>query len=201
MNNYSQYGEEIFLIEYFKNKSLGFLVEIGAADGINNSNSRKLIENGWKGLLVEPNKNNFIKLEKIYLNTDIILENCGCSYETKSTTFFIDQNDEYQQISTFNRDQVKFCKEAYSCEFLEQESNLIKTSELFEKHLIKNIDFLSIDTETYDLNVLKGIDFESVNIELICIEDNNVSDFLESKGYKELFRNIGNTFYKKIDKN
>ena len=54
--DYSQGYEQDFLIEYFNNKKNGLLVDIGAADGINNSNTRYLIENGWEGLLVEPNK-------------------------------------------------------------------------------------------------------------------------------------------------
>ena len=62
---YSQGYEEIYLLNYFKNNNTGFLVDIGAADGINNSNSKKLIELGWSGLLVEPNKKNYNKL-KIY---------------------------------------------------------------------------------------------------------------------------------------
>lgn len=198
MNKYSQYGEEVFLLNYFKDKKDGFLVEIGAADGVNNSNSRRLIEEGWKAILVEPNNNNYLKIKELYSNNpDILIENCGCSYETKITKFFVDQNDEYQQISTFSENQVDFCKKSYSCEFVEQEATLIKTSEIFKKYNIQNIDFLSIDTETYDLNVLKGIDFENINIELICTEDKNVDDFLKSKGYVEIYKNIGNIFYKK----
>ena len=197
MNKHSQYGEEIFLLQYFGNKKDGFVVEVGAADGITNSNSRRLIEEGWKGLLVEPNKNNFSKIERVYKDSDILIENCGCSYETKTTTFFIDLNDEYQQLSTFSEEQAEYCKKGYKCEFIEQTTELVKTSELFEKYNIKNIDFLSVDTEKYDLNVLKGIDFENINIDLICTEDDDVDEFLKSKGYIEIFRNIGNRFYKK----
>jgi len=63
---YSQYTEEDFLLDFFKNKSNGFLVDIGAADGITNSNSRRLILDGWSGILIEPNKKNYNKLLDLY---------------------------------------------------------------------------------------------------------------------------------------
>ena len=55
MNFYSQYGQDKFIIEnFFKNKTTGFYVDIGANDGINLSNTKTLEEIGWKGVCVEP---------------------------------------------------------------------------------------------------------------------------------------------------
>ncbi len=206
---YSQYNEEEFLNDYFGNK-IGFVVEIGAADGINNSNSRMLIEKGWSALLVEPNVNNFERLKDLYdqniLSSEndknesfIILENCGCSDITDKKTFFIDRNDEYQQLSTFSEQQVIKCKNMYSCEFEEQTIQLIKTSDLFNKHNISKIDFLSIDTEAYDENVLNGINFSIMDIDIICIETDNseIHNKLSNEGYIICFRTAGNILYKK----
>lgn len=197
MNKYSQYNEEIFLMNYFKDRS-GIVVEIGAADGTNNSNSRRLIENGWRALLIEPNTNNFSKIKILHENNDSVkVENCGCSNITERQTFFIDQNDEFQQLSTFNPKQVEKCKQMYSCEFKESVVDIIKTSEIFERYSIDKIDFLSIDTESFDRNVLLGIDFSQVNIELICIEDKDAIDILISNGYQFIYQTIGNLFFKK----
>jgi len=193
---YCQYDEEVFLFNYFGNKK-GFLVDIGAADGMRNSNSRKLIENGWKGLLVEPGEVNFKKITDLYkLDNNIILENCGCSFESKEVIFYHDYNDDAHQISTFSLEQKNICLEIYYCTFLEKNVNLIKTSELFKKHCITKIDFMSIDTESYDENVLKGINFDEVEIELICIERD--SNILTKSGYKKIHTNNGNIFYQKI---
>ena len=159
---YSQGYEELYLIDYFQYTTNGILVDIGAADGIRNSNSRRLIEQGWSGLLVEPNKKNYNKLKDLYnLNTNIILENVGCSSETNiNQIFYIDKNDEHEQLSTFSYDQSVKCKNLYNCGFVEDKITLYNTTELLLKHNIKNINFLSIDTEAFDSNVFKKVDLQ-----------------------------------------
>lgn len=197
MNKYSQYNEENFLMSYFTDR-IGTVVEIGAADGITNSNSLRLIENGWSALLVEPNFNNYLKIITLHESNKLVnVENCGCSNVTEKETLYIDHNDSYQQLSTFSPKQVQKCKDMYNCEFEESEVDVIKTSELFEKNGLKKIEFLSIDTESFDKNVILGIDFDSVDIELICVEDQEASDIIISKGYDLVHRTIGNQIFKK----
>jgi len=200
MNKYSQYNEEIFLIEFFKNITNGVLVDVGAADGINNSNSRRLIEIGWGGLLIEPNINNFNKLNELYSNhVNIFLENVGCGNETiKNVNFYIDKNDDYQQLSTFSNKQVKKCKTIYNCDFINVNIDIFNTTEILKKYNLKKINFMSIDTESYDLNVLKGIDFEYFDIDLICIEDwsEELDDLLKNSNYN-IVHKTQNIFYSK----
>lgn len=50
---YSQNDEEAIIMRYFANRT-GRLLDIGAADGMTNSNSLALIERGWRAVLVEP---------------------------------------------------------------------------------------------------------------------------------------------------
>ena len=197
--DYSQYGEQYFILNYFENKK-GVFVDIGAADGINNSNTKKLIENGWSGLLVEPTPVNYNKLLELHSdNDDIIIENCGCGDISTKSTFYIDNNDEYHQISTFLEEQKKGCENYYKCTFNEITVELINTTELLVKHNLTNIDFISIDTEGYDEKVLLGIDFDKININLICIESITSlgETLLQSKHYELTHKTSGNLFYKK----
>ena len=62
--------EEIFKRIGVKN---GFFVEFGAWDGIFGSNTRRLFNNGWSGILIEPNKDRFQDLEKNYENNDNVI--------------------------------------------------------------------------------------------------------------------------------
>ena len=202
MKKYSQYQEESFLVDYFNDAKTGFLVDIGAADGISNSNSRKLIENGWSGLLIEPNKKNYIKLQKLYeKNNLIILENLGCSNTTEDLVdFYIDKNDEYEQLSTFSYSQAEGCKKIFNCNFVKDKIKLQKTSELLSKHNIKEIDFLSIDTESFDTNVILGINFNECNINLICVEHitDEMTEELKKHNYNLCHKTDGNYFFKKV---
>jgi hypothetical protein len=104
--DYTQYGEQSFLNEYAKKINGGFLVDIGAADGVIHSNSKWLIDQGWSALLVEPNKYNFNKLVNLHKdNNKVIIEHCGCSDKTlKDVKFFINKNDDMEQCSTFSEE-------------------------------------------------------------------------------------------------
>lgn len=198
---YSQYDEEAIINFFFKNKKDGLVVDIGAADGINNSNSRKLILDGWSALLIEPNPNNFSKLQALYIeNQNVNTLNLGCSDTTEDKIkFYIDQNDEYEQLSTFSLEQVQKCKQMYGCDFIEKNIDVVKTSEIFSKNNVTKINFLSVDTESYDYKVIKGIDFDNVEIDLICVEHLNseLEKLLEDLNYTVYYKNIGNTFFKK----
>lgn len=198
---FSQYDEENIIDSFFKKKKDGFVVEIGAADGINNSNSRKLILDGWSALLIEPNPNNFSKLEKLYPENDKVkILNLGCSNTTEENiNFYVDQNDEFEQLSTFSLEQVQKCKEMYGCEFIEKRVDVVKTSDIFLKNKISKINFLSVDTESFDYKVISGIDFDKVEIDLICVEHLNseLENLLFNLNYVIFSRNIGNTFFSK----
>lgn len=198
---YSQYDEDEFVLNYFNNK-IGFLVDIGAADGVTGSNSKFLIENGWSGLLIEPNKKHILKLKKIYENyNNILLENIGCSYETNDDVdFFIDQVDGFELASTFNIEQMNKVKNIHKTNFYTNKVNIVKTSDIFKKYNINKIDFLSIDTESYDENVLKGIDFGKCSIDLICIETVTIGikNLLDENGYKEVYKTPSNHLFSKI---
>lgn len=198
---FSQYNEDSILESFFKGRK-GFLVDIGAADGILNSNSRKLILEGWSAVLVEPNNKNFIKSLSLYENNpEVSVFNLGCSNNSDDDViFYIDKNNQYEQLSTFSKEQMEWCKNYFKCDFVEEKVKVVKTSEFFESLKIQNIDFLSVDTESYDFNVIDGIDFEKTNIELICVEHVNeeLINLLEKNGYVIECQDVGNTFFKKI---
>lgn len=50
---YAMFGEDLVLAELLGPN--GFLVDVGAYDGVEHSNSRWLLELGWTGVLFEPN--------------------------------------------------------------------------------------------------------------------------------------------------
>jgi len=51
---YSQNDEERVVLDFFRSRPVGELLDLGAYDGSTFSNSRALIEAGWKAVLIEP---------------------------------------------------------------------------------------------------------------------------------------------------
>lgn len=74
--SYSQYREDVFVDAFFKGEKGRFL-EIGALDGIKDSNCRLLALNGWKGVCIEANPYLFCQLHSNYINATNIETVCG----------------------------------------------------------------------------------------------------------------------------
>ena len=62
---YSQCGEDKFLNEnFFKGKTNGVYIEMGAVDGLFQSNTKFFEDQlNWTGILIEPQPNSFKKLQ------------------------------------------------------------------------------------------------------------------------------------------
>ena len=57
MKDFSQHGESIWLYNYIAENNImtpEVFVDIGALDGITNSNARLFLSQGWKGILFQP---------------------------------------------------------------------------------------------------------------------------------------------------
>jgi hypothetical protein len=74
-----------YILKKINIKENGFFVEFGAMDGILGSNCRKIFEKGWKGMFIEMNFLDFVKLKKNYINTDIIIINKKVSLTGENT--------------------------------------------------------------------------------------------------------------------
>lgn len=201
MKDYSQYGEQEILLSHFENISSGTLVDIGAADGITNSNSKKLIELGWKAFLIEPGKKNYEKLVNLHSNNqNVKLFRIGLGDENiKNSIFYTDKNDEYEQISTFSKEQYIWCEDYFKCDFVKDEVDLVSSNDFFEENNLFHVNFISIDAEGYDSKIIKNLNLEKIKIDLICVEniDDESIKFLENNNYKLVYTTTGNKFYEK----
>ncbi len=79
-HGYSQSGEEGVLTQIFKILGIakGACCEFGAWDGIHLSNTRALMELGWRGLMIEADKERFIDLRKNYSDNSGAI--CVCEF-------------------------------------------------------------------------------------------------------------------------
>jgi FkbM family methyltransferase len=180
------------LASIFGNKQNGFFIELGANDGLTQSNTaffeKKL---GWTGILIEPSEIAYNKC-KINRPNSICLNYACVSNKYKDEYIYGDFSNDSLMASI---DGIR-----------NNNSNLIKVKaitleQILNKYDCKQIDFLSLDTEGYELNILEGLNLDKHRPKFMLIEIynkdfDNIIKFLESNHY-ELHSNISN--YNKID--
>jgi FkbM family methyltransferase len=163
----SQYQEEFYIARYFKDKTDGTFLDIGANDGITFSNTAYLARIGWNGVCVDASPRAFESLTDNYnswdhiqcLNLAITTTNGPVKLEECSDTLLssLDKSNQKEWAS-------------HNFEWKEVEVEGVTFQELLNRSKYKTFDFISIDAEKHDLDILRQIDLNAVGCQLICIE-------------------------------
>jgi FkbM family methyltransferase len=187
-NFYSQNGED-GVIEFILKKLPGlpsYLIDIGANDGIESSNSRHLIEHhGFVGLLIEPFPPVFQKLQTLYQNQErILLVNKAVGSRSSE-----------QSTITWHGHVEKL------------PMPVVEINSLFEELSVpREIGLLSIDIDGGDNEVLRAIDWKRYQPWIVIAEIDSSHfknlqeqiDLMDQSGYHP-FLHIGNVFYIRKD--
>ena len=175
--SYSLNKLDMKLLPYLNFRN-GLFVEVGANDGISQSNTlffEKCM--GWRGLLIEAIPSLFTKCQQNRPKCNVI--NCalvGSDYPDKTVEMrycnlmslvkggLKNEEDEQRHIQRGKQFLVKG-----------EETYIVKVpaktlSDLLCEQHIDHVDFLSLDVEGYEPEVLKGIDFGRHRIEFMLIE-------------------------------
>ena len=136
----------------FNHKNNGFYIELGAFDGITQSNSYFFeLNRNWTGLLIEPSKDSYHLCCKNRPNSIVV--NCCCvSNDYKNDTISGDFNSTL--MSSVNGARLKTQK-------LVEVKAMTLEKILDENHIDVEIDFLSLDTEGYELPILQGLNLDN----------------------------------------
>ena len=193
----SQLGQDFFALAATNQSSSKFFVEIGGGDPIIASNTYLLQENfGWSGIIVEPNPELVKKTIDIRCNDGKVSVYSFALSSKNGVENFLPSG----MLGTFERfvggdfhsKQRKKLKKSQGLISVET-----KTPQTFiEECKIKQIDFLSLDTEGSEWEIISNWPFELIRPTAICIEVNNRSSasdilqFLESKNYRNVLRNL-----------
>ena len=177
----------------FKN---GFYVELGANDGIAQSNTKHFeLFNGWRGVLIEPTPHKFKELKRNRSRRNSFF-NCACVsfsfpkneiellYSNLMTVALQGENDLANRVNHALAGE-KFLKNSGSYKFMAQARSLQDILE--ESGAPQAIDLMSLDVEGSELEVLKGIDFKRYSFRYILVETRSleeVKDYLEEKGMR-----------------
>lgn len=194
-NSYSLHQLDNKLIKILKGKKNGYFVELGANDGIRQSNTLKLEKQyGWHGVLIEPALNNFITClqnrssQNHFSNVACVDDNYHEDYiELLYSDLMTVGKTSSLNISAHADKGIKHASIPQSFPFYARAQTL--TEVLRDAKSPYSIDLLSLNVEGAELHVLQGIDFSLFNFNYIlieCWELKKISNFLKSVGYQPI---------------
>jgi len=158
-------------------------MEIGAHDGVRESNSRFYdLCLGWNGLLVEPHPKNYERTVQLRPNAHHLNVAPSCMSNATGTVAFP------QHMFTSAQVNEAGSKLEIHCGPLQHYLDALS---------IRHIDFWSLDVEGEELHVLETVDFDKMQIDVIIAESDNrlrdtpefqqkvkdVRSFLQDRGY------------------
>jgi FkbM family methyltransferase len=165
-------------LEVFLDYENGYFVELGANDGLKQSNTLHLeIYHNWSGVLVEPEGRNY---ENLLLNRskNNSFFNNGCVgfsysdptlklvYSDLMTTPILSNSDIGNQYEHATKGNSHFEGENFVFEVKARTLQSI----LIESNSPKRIDFLSLDVEGGEMEVLEGLDHKTFRFQYMLIE-------------------------------
>lgn len=181
-------------LELYLDFDNGYFVELGANDGVNQSNTLYFERfRGWSGVLIEPHLSNFEALIK-NRSANNYFKNSACvgpsydgstielAYSNLMTSTLGIKSDVSNPIDHANDGAVYWGGTTYV--FHAPASTL--NSILIEAGAPDHMDLLSLDVEGVELEVLKGIDHSRFRFRSICVESRNfqeLSEYLEEFDY------------------
>jgi FkbM family methyltransferase len=200
-NSYGQLMQDLF-VDYILNKDNGFFVEVGACDGLAESNTFWLEKNrNWNGILCEPAE--FWHEELLKNRPNCIIEKKPIFIESQKFVNFYLEKGSRSYVGNNNKKKREpgeiedgpFRGYKGPGNFFSLES--ISLNQLFLKHSVDRIDYLSIDTEGSEFDILNDLDFTKFKPSIITIEHaheklkrKKIFSLLKNNNYSRVFKSI-----------
>ena len=190
--SYAMDGEDTEVINYFKNKTKGFYVDVGCYHPIHRNNTYLLYKKNWNGINIDTSQFSIDLFD--YMRPNDLNYNCAISNKNEIIKLFYQK--ELSQLSTTESIQAEM---VFQGNIKEKVIQAFTLDEILNKSKYKNskIDFLDIDVEGADLKVLEGLSFEKFKPELICVEihakkiiESEIYKFLVDKKYKLIWSGV-----------
>ena len=182
---FSQFGEDLFIENFFKDQKQGKYVDLGAFHPMRLSNTYLLYKKGWTGTNIDLNP---IAIDLFNIARKKDRNICGLISDQNNVIKDAFFDHQWSAANSIVPDHTLSFKKK------------MKTS-TFNSLIDSNFDFLNIDLEGHDYDVLKTINFNKFKPKLICIEilhegKNKVNIFDYMKINKYLFlKNLGPSYF------
>ena len=199
-DRYSQWGEDQFIIEYFKDKQKGIYLDIGCFNPFMYSNTCLLHQKGWMGINIDINPTS-IDLFNIARPNDF---NICTTVNNEKKLFEVYLDDPFSPLNTLDSKFYKNLDKSFST----NKKNISVESKSIDEIIIlsnikTDIDFINIDVEGNDYKILTQIDIQKLKPKLISIETHsvdgsesenfqNINDYLINNNFS-IFKRVGPT--------
>jgi FkbM family methyltransferase len=173
----------------------GTFVELGAFDGVSQSNTAWLEGNrGWRGILIEPIPETY---ELCVRNRPLAtVVNCACvsdEYADRTVEMVYSglmsiirgarSSDEADEAWVSLGEELQQL-DRYTCTVPARTLTAV-----LDKHRLRCVDLLSLDVEGYEIDVFKGFDLERFRPHHILVEESGQGDvgrYLTDRGYRKV---------------
>lgn len=159
--DYSQWGEQKIVLDFFKGKAEGTFLDLGAFDGVTGSNTRALAELGWTGVMVEASPFAFAELvEEMRPFQEVRLVNAAVLPVGGLTAW----QETHSQVSTAEVDDhvAPLVKHRFHV--------AVATPQAILAAFGGHFDFVSVDVEGMDLDVIRVLGPLLADTRLLCYE-------------------------------
>ena len=201
LKSYSQYNQDLEVINYYKMKKNGYYVDIGAFDGVNLSNTYLLEKQyDWKGICIEPLRHRYEELVKNRPNSVCINKACY-SLTNLMISFSIANN--FDMLSG-----ISDCIDSFHVVEVNANKTVIRVKTIKLNDVLQQnnapsfIEYLSLDTEGSEYEILKAFNFSKYTFGIIHVEHNYVEknrmlirELLLSNNYRYVKENYYDDFY------
>ena len=197
---HSQFGEDRYIYKNMDVPEKGIFVDVGAGHPIYLSNTYFFEKNGWTGVCIDADPNQYEYLKKKRAN----VEWAAIAPEEGEIEFSQAYSPTYS--STVKKEAYKGLMKVPFKKTIRVPS--LKLETVLEKYNIDIIDLLDIDVEGTELDVWKTFDYEKHKPKVIIIEyytfglaDNsqNIKDFFSKLPYKLVYTTCANFIFLNLD--
>jgi FkbM family methyltransferase len=167
----AQHGEDRWLEAFFKGRTSGFFVEVGAYDGIVLSNTYFFETVGWIGVLVEPDPIKAARCRETRPKSRVFECAAVASGSPPEVTFYrVDRGQVYSTINMTEEHRRRLARDGLA--FHETRVRAMTLDAILESAGATEVDFVTIDVEEGEFDVLNGFDILRWRPKAVMIETN-----------------------------
>ena len=180
------FGEDLFVDFFFKNKKVGFYIDVGCNLPKSGSLTYSLYRKGWRGIKVDISKRS-IKLNKIHRNRDINLNISVGNEECLVDSYIFYENC---SMNTVNKKFSKYTEESVNKKPTIYKIPQKKLDNVLKENNVRKIDYLNIDVEGNESEVLGGFNIKKYQPSLISVEiHDKICPPINNKIYRYFIKN------------